>query len=118
MAADMIEQIKIAVDEACTNIIKHAYHGRSDQPIDVVVTHEADRCTILVRDAGDSFRAEAYHVPNILESVKHRRPGGYGVHIMRRLMDRVEYRKHGRFNEVCMTKYLGNGVGDTDGASQ
>ena len=101
-----VEQFKIAVDEACTNVIKHAYHGEPDKPIDVTVLLDPDRCTVRIRDAGDSFHVAQYAAPNLAESVRRRKQGGYGVHIMRRLMDRVEYRTRGRFNEVSLTKYL------------
>ena len=100
-----VEEFKIAVDEACTNVIKHAYKGNEAGQVDVAVIVEPDRFTVRIRDEGESFNQAQYEEPNVLEAVHRRRAGGLGVHIMRRLMDRVEYRTRGRVNEVQLTKY-------------
>lgn len=105
LAEETVEQFKIAVDEACTNVIKHAYKGNDTHQIDLAVIIDNDYFTVRIRDEGQSFRPEQYKEPDIFELAKRRRAGGFGVHIMRRLMDRVEYRTRGKFNEVCLTKY-------------
>ncbi len=102
---DAVEKLKIAVDEACTNIIKHAYQGDSHHNIDLAVIIAPDRFTVRIRDEGRRFDPSKYVAPNILESIKKRRAGGYGVHIIRQLMDQVEYRSQGKVNEVRLTKF-------------
>lgn len=105
----MVEQFKIAVDEACTNVIKHAYKGEDGHRIEIAVIVEDDRFTVRIRDRGEAFDPTHYAEPNLFKFAKRRRAGGFGVHIMRRLMDDVEYRSRGKVNEVFLTKYL-NGV--------
>lgn len=105
LTEEAIEQFKIAVDEACTNVIKHAYSGDDTQQIDLAVIIEDDRVTVRIRDAGRSFQQEFYTSPDIFELAESRRAGGFGVHIMRSLMDRVEYTSSGDTNEVRLTKY-------------
>lgn len=105
LADEAIEQFKIAVDEACTNVIKHAYRGDDSQQIDLAVIVEDDRVTVRIRDAGRSFQQEYYTSPDIFELAENRRAGGFGVHIMRSLMDRVEYITRGNKNEVRLTKF-------------
>ena len=105
-----VEEFKIAVDEACTNVIKHAYKGDEARQVDVAVIVEPDRFTVRIRDEGEAFNQASYEEPNLVEAVHRRRAGGLGVHIIRRLMDRVEYRTRGRVNEVQLTKYR-SGVG-------
>lgn len=105
LADEAIEQFKIAVDEACTNVIKHAYRGDDSQQIDLAVIVEDDRVTVRIRDAGRSFQQEFYTSPDIFELAENRRAGGFGVHIMRSLMDRVEYSSRGNTNEVRLTKF-------------
>ena len=105
LADEAIEQFKIAVDEACTNVIKHAYKGDDTQQIDLAVIVEDDRVTVRIRDAGRSFQQEFYTSPDIFELAESRRAGGFGVHIMRSLMDRVEYSSSGNTNEVRLTKF-------------
>jgi len=103
---DTVEQFKIAVDEACTNVIKHAYKGDEAHQIDLTIIFDKNRFTVRIRDEGQAFQPEQYQEPDIFKMAKTRRSGGFGVHIMRRLMDRVEYRTRGKVNEVHLTKYL------------
>lgn len=100
-----IEDFKIAVDEACTNVIKHAYQGDPSHKIDLAVIVEDDRFTVRIRDEGRAFKYTSYAEPDIFRLAKKRRAGGFGVHIMRRLMDQVEYETRGKVNEVKLTKY-------------
>ncbi|MFQ5571149.1 MAG: ATP-binding protein [Rhodothermales bacterium] len=102
---DAVEHFKIAVDEACTNVIEHAYGGQSDREVDIAIIIDADKFTIRIRDKGLPFDQSTYQEPDLLELTRHRKGGGLGVHIIRRLMDRVEYRKRGRVNEIRLTKY-------------
>lgn len=110
---DAVEQFKIAVDEACTNIIKHAYRGDDKKRIDLAVIVDEDRFTVRIRDEGHAFQPQRYSEPDIFKYAETRRAGGFGVHIMRRLMDKVEYRTQGNVNEVRLTKFRN---GRTDGA--
>ena len=102
---DAVEQFKIAVDEACTNVIEHAYGGKDDHEVDIAIIIDPDRFTVRIRDEGEPFDQSSYHEPDLLALTKKRRGGGLGVHIIRRLMDRVEYRTRGHVNEIRMTKY-------------
>ena len=107
-----VEQYKLAVDEACTNVIKHAYKGREDGDIEITIAVDPERMTVTIRDQGERFERSTYQEPNLIRSIKERRGGGYGVHLMRRLMDEVEYKVHGPFNEVSLTKFRAdNGQG-------
>ena len=102
---DAVEQLKMAVDEACTNVIEHAYKGEGERPIHVSVIVQPDRFTVRIQDVGDSFDPAVYREPDLVQFARNRKTGGFGVHIMRQLMDQVEYRTRGGKNECCMVKY-------------
>ena len=102
----VVEQLKMAVDEACTNVIEHAYEGESEQPIEIAIILSRDKMTIRIRDKGQQFDEMAYREPNLIEYAKTRKSGGFGVHIMRKLMDEVAYKSTGGYNECRMVKYL------------
>ena len=102
---DAVEQFKIAVDEACTNVIEHAYGGQSNHEVDIAIIIDADRFTVRIRDEGTPFDQTKYREPDLYDIASKRKKGGLGVHIIRRLMDRVEYRTRGQINEIRMTKY-------------
>jgi serine/threonine-protein kinase RsbW len=102
---ETVAQLKIAVDEACTNVIEHAYKGESEHPIDIAVIVMPDRFTVRIRDEGEGFNPNTYQHPDLKEYVRTRKQGGLGVFIMRRVMDHVEFRKRGHINECCLVKY-------------
>ena len=106
-SSDVVDQLSLAVDEACTNVIRHAYGPSKSGPVDISVDVDSDRFTVTIRDEGDSIDLDTYSEPDLNKSVQKRKGGGFGVHIMRRLMDLVEYEKHGKFNEVHLIKFRG-----------
>lgn len=84
--------VVLSADEGLTNIIKHAYDGAADQPIDVELTPfgapAASGLRIRLRDFGrvvDPSQIKSRDLRDV-------RPGGLGVHIMNECMDRIEYR--------------------------
>lgn len=101
-----VEKLKMAVDEACTNVIEHAYAGQSEQPVDISIILNSDKLTIRIRDKGQTFDQLAYQEPDLIKYAKTRKSGGFGVHIMRKLMDEVTYKTSGGYNECRMVKYL------------
>ena len=102
----VIEQLKLAVDEACTNVIKHAYKDEGENLIDLAVIVSDDKFVVRLRDRGVGFSPENYRKPQLAEDIGEGKRGGLGVDIMNRLMDRVEYRTHDGVNECCLVKYL------------
>ena len=80
-------QIVLAVDEACSNIIKHAYQGAADKTITLTVNDGADRFTVRLRDLGRKADSATF-APRDLAEV---RPGGLGTHFIRQVFDDVTY---------------------------
>ncbi len=100
-----IANTKLAVDEACTNIIKHAYEGRTDDgEIGVVADIEAGRVRIHLRDRGKHFDFASIKDPDLDQYVETGKKGGLGVFLINRLMDGVEYHATETGNELVLTK--------------
>ena len=57
LPADVVEDMRLAVTEACTNVVRHAYHDGDPGPIDVVVRPDGDRLELIVSDRGDGMGA-------------------------------------------------------------
>ena len=105
--SDEASKIELAVDEACTNVIKHAYANNSDQTIDVVIRIDSKKLSITVSDKGKGFDPEDVKVPNLNDSIKEGRQGGLGICLMKTLMDKVDFNiRPGSRNEVKMVKYI------------
>ncbi len=99
--------IVLAVDEACTNIIKHAYQYATDKEIEVSIIPQKRSFEIRIYDSGKSFNPSTIRQPDLKEHIGHRKRGGLGVYMMKKLMDKVEYNFHkGKRNEVRLIKYL------------
>jgi anti-sigma regulatory factor (Ser/Thr protein kinase) len=86
-----ISKMKIAVYEACLNVIEHAYHSRPDDWIDLRVRYSPERFMIIIQDNGLSFEMKPPKDYDVHEVIDERRSGGFGLHIIRRAMDSVEY---------------------------
>ena len=102
-----VANIVLAVDEACTNIIKHAYQYAPDKEISVAIIRNNGAFEVKIRDNGKNFNPEALRAPDLKQNLSHHRRGGLGVYLMKKLMDKVEYNfASGESNEVSLVKYL------------
>jgi anti-anti-sigma factor len=95
---------KLAVDEACTNIIKHAYAGAERGEILVRIQIEPGDLKISLHDKGKRFDFAAVRDPDLDEYVETGRKGGLGVFLINRLMDGVEYHTDDTGNELLLSK--------------
>jgi serine/threonine-protein kinase RsbW len=99
-----------AVDEALTNIIRHAYSGKRDQPIEMFfrsVHRQGDHqaaagLEILLCDRGPAIKRDQLCM-RALEEV---RPGGLGLHFIQQSMDVVEYKRAKGTNCLRLVKYV------------
>ncbi len=101
----VLANTKLAVDEACTNIIKHGYRGEVGE-IEIVVTGNGRDFSIAIKDYGKSFDLRNVASPDLKMYVETRRRGGLGVFLMNQLMDEVRYRAGHDGNVLTMSKHL------------
>jgi len=102
-----VSRIALAVDEACTNIIKHAYKFDPTKKITVTVQGGNGAFQVVIQDNGTQFNPDDVQSPNMKEYMKNYRRGGLGIYLMKSLMDKVEYSiAPGKPNEVRLTKRL------------
>jgi serine/threonine-protein kinase RsbW len=99
--------IQTAVDEACSNIIEHAYRGDDSGTIDITVTTTGDCITIRLIDQGIPFNPINIPEPDISASLKERSNHGLGLYFMRKLMDDIRFEfSEGNGNVLTMVKCL------------
>jgi len=92
----------VAVDEACTNIIRHAYGEQADGIIEVQLEAEPGTCIITLTDYGKPYDPEQVAPPRLGKALG---PGGLGLYFMRTLMDEVTYTPSGSGNRLVMFKH-------------
>ncbi len=90
---ETVSKIALAVDEACTNIIKHSYNYASNKDIEVKILTTNGTFEVVISHSGKSFDPAAIKAPDMREYLSHYRHGGLGMHLMRSLMDKIEYKK-------------------------
>lgn len=107
-AKDVVDELVLAVNEACMNVIQHGYRG-ADGDIELHIIALDDGIEFRVRDEAPRIDLTAWR-PRPLEAL---RPGGLGVHFIRSLMDEVAYLPlpGTRGNLLSMKKYR-RGEGD------
>ena len=105
-----LEDIGLAIDEACTNVITHSYRATQKGVIQVEITMEADKITIELTDKGEEgqlFNPEALSDVDKDEYLMRLQKGGLGVHLIKKIMDVVEYTvSPGVKNCLKMIKYI------------
>ncbi|HKK25475.1 MAG TPA: ATP-binding protein [Gracilimonas sp.] len=102
----MISEIRLAVDEAYTNIIKHAYSNNSTEKVNIEIGSDDDQLWITLIDSGKSFDPRSYREPDLMKRIKEKKRGGMGVYLIRKVMDQVQYNRKGESNEIRMVKNL------------
>ena len=97
-------KISIAVDEAVTNVIVHAYSGESDHLVDIELRFLPQALEVHICHTGRAIRKDEVVLPDPREYVKHPRKGGLGLLLMSRFMDEIHFIETGEGSECCMIK--------------
>jgi len=99
-----VADLCLAVDEAYTNIIKHAYKYDATQLVKINLEFNNNEICVALTDSGDSFDKSTYVEPDIERQIKDKRRGGMGVYLIHKLMDKVDYNTSTDENEIRMYK--------------
>jgi len=98
-----LEDIKLAIDEACANVIKHAYKGDTTKKFIVKYKIEKNVFTIIIEDNG--LKADIEFIQG--RDLNDIRPGGLGIHFIRKVFDGFRFDDHKKKgNRLILTKYL------------
>jgi serine/threonine-protein kinase RsbW len=110
MKEDEGVQVRLAVNEACTNIIQYAYSGESEKSIVILCSMSGNDLVIEIRDWGKPFDPESVPQPDITSELFERKEGGVGIFLMKQMMNDVRYVfRRGRYNELRMMKHISAG---------
>lgn len=101
---EQVQDIRLAVDEACTNIIKHAYKYDDSKEFELNIENRDDQLWISIVDNGQSFDPSTYKKPDLEDQIRKKKRGGVGVYLIQKLMDKVEYHTSDNRNEIRMLK--------------
>jgi serine phosphatase RsbU (regulator of sigma subunit)/anti-sigma regulatory factor (Ser/Thr protein kinase) len=104
-ASKDVDSILLAVEEACTNVIRHAYLYASGT-IKLQITLTRKQLVFTVIDNGRAFDFDAAGMPDLDRYVETGRKGGLGIYLIRKVMDNVSYKVADGENRLRMVKKL------------
>ena len=101
--ASDVAKLELAVDEACANVIEHAYGHDATKEVIVRATFDNEELRIHVEDTGRGFDPGSVQPEELERLVQTRKSGGLGMRLMKSLMDEVHYEiEPGKRNELHM----------------
>lgn len=102
-----IGKIELAVDEACANVIEHAYGHDASKEVIIRANIDDDSITFEIVDTGKGFDPNKIAQEELEKLIQDRKDGGLGMRLIKKLMDEVQYEiVPGQKNELRMIKRI------------
>lgn len=102
---DIVLELKLAVDEACTNIIEHGYEGMDPGSIILAFRIEPDRILVQLTDFGHVFEPVEAPKPDLEAALEDRELGGLGLYLIYQTMDNIDYQASEEGNTLTFTRF-------------
>jgi len=99
------ERLSLAVDEAATNVLEHAYKGATDREVELRFEDRGPDFRVELVDTGQMVDPRAVPQVDLDKFVTERRTGGLGMHLMEKIMDSVTFRRSARRNVCALVKH-------------
>ena len=96
-------QLQVALDEVASNVIKYGWPDGGNHELRVRITGQQDRIEVEIVDDGREFDPRLAP-PSEPQPAGRRQPGGLGIHLVKQLVDRLDYERVGGRNRTVMTK--------------
>ncbi|HZS09469.1 MAG TPA: ATP-binding protein [Blastocatellia bacterium] len=107
LTAAEVGQIELAVDEACANVIEHAYGHDISKEVVIRAIFDDETLRLEIIDTGKGFDPTKIPQEELNKLVAQRKSGGLGMRLIKTLMDEVQYEiVPGQKNELRMTKRI------------
>ena len=107
LPADVAFAVRLAAEEACTNVIRHGYRGVTPGPVAVGIAHDASRVVVTIEDRGIPFDPADAPPPPVDAPAEDRPLGGLGWHLIRQVMDEVHHAHDVRTgNRLTLVKHI------------
>lgn len=111
------EQISLAVDEAVTNVIEHAYGGAPDRVVELRFEDRGPDLQVDVVDDGATMDPKSMPKVDLDKYASEGRKGGLGVHLMNQIMDSVTFGRSSDKNVCCLVRHKPEPAGSSGEAS-
>jgi phosphoserine phosphatase RsbU/P len=104
LTSKVMHDLNLAMEEILTNIISYGYKDERDHEITVRLSAQLGEVSVEIEDDGQPFNPLEAPEPDITKPLEERKIGGLGIHLVRKLMDGVEYKRQGERNLLTIKK--------------
>ena len=104
VAPNVVFLVILAIEELVTNCIKYGYDDADAHTIDIELSVDASKLTMVVADDGHPFDPLAATPPDLSLAIEDRPIGGLGIHMLRELTDEMTYERRDGANRVTLIK--------------
>jgi serine/threonine-protein kinase RsbW len=98
--------VNLALDEVVTNVVRHGYADAAGEEVVASIIARSGEVTTEVSDTGRTFNPLEVPSPDLEAPLSERTLGGLGIHLIRNLMDGLEYRRENGKNVLTMRKRI------------
>lgn len=112
---ESLVQLQVALDEVVSNSIKYAWPEGGSHEVSVSITARSNKVDVEISDDGQPFDPLGVASPAPLLPNEKRKPGGVGIHMVRQMMDGIEYTRSNGRNRVVLTKRCVVGASSREG---
>ena len=102
----LIFQMNLALDELFTNIVSYGFKDGKDHKIEISLAVEAGMLILRIEDDGMPFNPAGAQAPDLKCSLKEHKIGGLGIHLIRHLMDDIDYQRSNHKNILTLRKKI------------
>lgn len=105
-------KVVLAVDEAVSNVIEHAYEQQKTGYIDITVESTNRKFQVSIINGGKDFDPSTIKPPDIMQCIKEHKKRGLGIFLIRQIMDEVKYSFKNGQNQLLLVKYKSSADGE------
>ena len=106
LSKDCIWEMNICLDEAFTNIVSYGFADGMDHLIKFTIARDKDVLILTVEDDGIPFNPLSQKNPEIATDLLNIKVGGLGIHLIKKLMDDIFYKRNQGKNRLILKKFI------------
>jgi len=106
LSSEVIYDVRLTVEEIVSNIINYGFVDHDEHQISIEMNLQGETLTIKIKDDGKPFNPLEVKNANLEKPFDEREIGGMGIYIVRKLMDKILYKREEGNNVLQLTKYL------------
>jgi anti-sigma regulatory factor (Ser/Thr protein kinase) len=106
LSSEVIYDVRLALEEVVSNIINYGFEDNYEHQISIEMNLQGETLTMKIKDDGKPFNPLEVKNTNLEKPFDEREIGGMGIYIVRKLMDKILYKREEGNNVLQLTKYL------------